>query len=244
MAPRYDRRVSETRDPLNDLEEQLGYRFRDLELLRQALRHGSAVGGSHRRSYQRLEFLGDAVLGHAIVELLFERFPERDEGDLTKMKAYLVRSEKLAELAALLGLDGYVEMGWSEERAGGNRRTALLEDVLEAVIGALSLDGGWEVARGFVEELFEREIRDLDDATLRLADPKSALFEAAQARQLPQPEFRLVQEGGGSGRPWAFELIWDGKTVARGEGPTKKAAQAQACRRALIRLGLVNPPGS
>jgi len=226
-------------DPLAELEGTLGHSFKDRELLRQALRHGSAVGSTHRDSYQRLEFLGDAVLDHVMAEMLFRRFPESDEGELTKMRAYLVRSEKLASLAALLGLDGYVEMGWSEERAGGSRRTALLEDVLEAVIGALSLDGGWEAARGFVEGLFEEEIRELDDTALRLADPKSALFEAAQARQLPQPEFRLVQEGGGAGRAWAFELIWDGEAVARGEGPTKKAAQAQASRRALIRLGLV-----
>jgi len=233
--------VAETKDfdGLEELEEKLGHGFRDRSLLQQALRHGSAVGSSNRDSYQRLEFLGDAVLDHVMAELLFRRFPDRDEGDLTKMKAYLVRSEKLASLAALLGLDGYVEMGWSEERAGGSRRTALLEDVLEAIIGALSLDGGWEAVRAFVEGLFEEEIRDLDDRTLKLADPKSALFEAAQARQLPQPEFRLVQEGGASGRSWAFELIWDGKTVARGEGPTKRAAQAQASRRALIRLGLV-----
>ncbi len=233
--------MAETKDfdGLEELEEKLGHGFRDRSLLQQALRHGSAVGSSNRDSYQRLEFLGDAVLDHVMAELLFRRFPDRDEGDLTKMKAYLVRSEKLASLAALLGLDGYVEMGWSEERAGGSRRTALLEDVLEAIIGALSLDGGWEAVRAFVEGLFEEEIRDLDDRTLKLADPKSALFEAAQARQLPQPEFRLVQEGGASGRSWAFELIWDGKTVARGEGPTKRAAQAQASRRALIRLGLV-----
>ncbi len=241
MGTRYDPLVMERNDheAMAKLERKLGHGFRDRELLRQALRHGSAVGSSHRDSYQRLEFLGDAVLDHVMAELLFRRFPDRDEGALTKMKAYLVRSEKLASLAALMGLDGYVEMGWSEERAGGNRRTALLEDVLEAVIGALSLDGGWEVARRFVEGLFEDEIRDLDDTTLKLADPKSAIFEAAQARQLPQPEFRLVQEGGTSGRDWAFELIWDGKVAARGEGPTKKAAQAQASRRALIRLGLV-----
>jgi len=233
--------VTPTKDSgeLVELETKLGHSFRDPELLRQALRHGSAVGSSQRDSYQRLEFLGDAVLDHVVAELLFRRFPESDEGELTKMKAYLVRAERLASLAALLGLDGYVEMGWSEERAGGSRRTALLEDVLEAVVGALSLDGGWEVARSFVEDLFVEEIGDLDEATLRLADPKSALFEAAQARQLPQPEYRLVQEGGGSGRSWAFELIWDGRAVARGEGPTKKAAQAQASRRALIRLGLV-----
>ena len=227
-------------DRLEELEQTLGYHFRDRELLRRALRHGSAVAALENGSYQRLEFLGDAVLGHAAALLLFELFPEDDQGDLTRKRVYLVRSVRLAERAALLGLDGWVEVGPSEELAGGRERTAMLEDLFEAVIGAIVFDGGWEPAFEFIRTQFADDLEILDDRTLALADPKSTLQEAAQARGLPLPAYR---EDGASGpdhrRLWAFNLIWDGEEVARGEGATKRDAQQQAARRALVRLGFV-----
>ncbi len=230
---------------LENLEERLGHRFRDRELLERALRHGSAADSWSEGSYQRLEYLGDAVLGHAVARMLYHGFPDEDEGVLTRMKAFLIRSESLAARAVELGLDAVVELGRSEETGGGRWRAALLEDVFEAVVGALELDGGWDVAYRFIESVFAPELEQLDEETLRLADPKSALQEAAQARHLPLPEYRLVRTGRGSDHAplWVFDVIWDGETLARGEGPNKRIAQTQAARKALYRLGLARRRG-
>lgn len=227
-------------EALQQLEELLGHRFKDRDLLRQALRHGSAMAAQERGSYQRLEFLGDAVLGHAVAKMLYDEFPDDDQGLLTRKRVHLVRSERLAERAALLGLDGWVVLGASEELARGRERAALLEDLLEAVIAAIALDGGWEAAFDFIYEQFVDELENLDDRTLALADPKSSLQEAAQAQGLPLPEYRRVRVSGPDHRRvWVYEVVWDGEVVARGEGVSKREAQHQAARRALVRLGLV-----
>jgi ribonuclease-3 len=226
--------------PYAELEDALGYRFRDPGLLGRALRHGSAMTSGDEGSYQRLEFLGDAVLGHAVALMLFERFPRDDQGDLTRKRVHLVRSERLAEQAALIGLDGWVEVGYSVEHDGGREAAGLLEDVLEAVIGAIAVDGGWDQARAFVERRFGDQIDALDERTLALANPKSALQEAAQARGIGLPGYRLVRRGGTDhSRQWVFAVDWDGEEVARGEGRSKRGAQQRAARRALVRLGLV-----
>jgi ribonuclease-3 len=227
-------------NPFAELEEALGYRFSDREILARALRHGSSVASDLAGSYQRLEFLGDAVLGHAVALMLFERFPHDDQGDLTRKRVHLVRSERLAEQAALLGLDGWIEVGVSVERSGGREASRLLEDVFEAVIGAVAIDGGWSEARAFVERQLGDEADELDERTLALANPKSALQEAAQAEGLPLPGYRLVREGGQDHkRQWVYVVDWDGEELARGEGRSKRGAQQRAARRALIRLGLV-----
>lgn len=227
-------------DPVDRLEDLLGHRFSDRELLRRALRHGSAEAAAWAGSYQRLEFLGDAVIGAAVALVLYESFPGADQGELTRMRAFLIRSAALAEHTARLGLDAVVEVGRSEEQSRGRERCALLEDVFEAVVGALFLDGGWEAAFAFVRDQLEPEVETLDERTLRLGDPKTALQEAAQARGLPLPEYR---QAGATGpdhrRRWAFEVLWNGEEIARGEGVTKREAQAQAARRALARLGLL-----
>lgn len=237
----YDGAVNETiEDPLAELEQIIGYRFADREILRQAVRHGSAATSAEDGSYQRLEFLGDAVLGHALALLLYREFPGFDQGDLTRMRAHLARSSSLAEVAALLGLDRFVELGPSEETTQGRERCALLEDVFEAVIGALALDGGWQCAFEFVCAQFGPELDYLDERTLTLANPKTALQEAAQARGLEVPEYHEVGvTGPDHQRMWVFHVTWDGDEIARGEGRSKRDAQQQAARRALIRLGLV-----
>lgn len=227
-------------DAHEQLEEILGHRFVDRDVLRMALRHGSAASAQRRGSYQRLEFLGDAVISHAVARLLFEAFPEDDQGLLTRKRVHLVRSERLAERAALLGLDGWVEVGPSEEKSHGRERTAMLEDLFEAVVGAIVLDGGWDVAYQFVGEQFAEDLGGLDERTLALADPKSSLQEAAQARGLPLPEYRKqAVTGPDHRRRWAYVVIFDDEEIARGEGVSKREAQQQAARRALVRLGLV-----
>ena len=191
-------------------------------------------------SYQRLEFLGDAVLGHAVALMLFKRFPGDDQGDLTRKRTHLVRSERLAERAALLGLDGWVEVGQSLEWGGGRESSNLLEDVFEAVIGAIVIDGGWSEATAFITRQLGDEVDGLDERTLMLANPKSALQEAAQAEGLSLPEYKLIRRGGTDHmRQWVYTVDWDGEEVARGEGRSKRGAQQRAARRALMRLGLV-----
>jgi len=232
--------VVKTDEELEHLEVLLGHSFRDKNILRTALRHGSAATAQQRGSYQRLEFLGDAVIGHAVAQMLFQTFLGDDQGMLTRKRVHLVRSERLAERAALLGLDGWVEVGPSEEKSRGRERAAMLEDLFEAVVGAIVLDGGWEAAFAFVSDQFAEDLGGLDQRTLALADPKSSLQEAAQARGLPLPEYRKVAvTGPDHSRRWAYEVIFDGDEIARGEGVSKREAQQQAARRALVRLGLV-----
>lgn len=227
-------------DALGDLEAVLGYRFTDRELLQRALRHGSSLVAKEAGSYQRLEFLGDAVIGHVAAQLLFEAFPNDDQGKLTRKRVHLVRSERLAERSALLGLDGWAEVGPSEELARGRERATMLEDLFEAVVGAIAIDGGWGAAFDFVNRQLGDELDSLDDRTLALADPKSSLQEAAQARGIKLPEYRRVGvTGPDHQRLWAYVVVFDGEEVARGEGVSKREAQQQAARRALIRLGFV-----
>ena len=227
-------------DALEELEELLGYRFEDRSLLDRALRHGSAAAAQEEGSYQRLEFLGDAVLGHAAALLLFDEFPNDDQGLLTRKRVHLVRSERLAERAALLGLDGWAEVGPSEEISRGRERAALLEDLFEAVLGAIALDGGWQPAFDFVERQFSEDLENLDERTLALADPKSSLQEVAQAQGLPLPRYKEeAVSGPDHHRRWVYSVFWEGEAVARGEGVSKRDAQHQAARRALIRLGFV-----
>ncbi len=227
-------------DRLAEIEEILGHRFDDREVLERALRHGSADEAPIEGSYQRLEFLGDAVLGHSVALMLFEAYPDADEGVLTKMRAHLVRSASLAEKAAWLGLEGWVRMSSGEERQHGRERSALLEDVFEAIIGALAVDGGWEAAYAFIEDQFHDELVDLDERTLILADAKSALNQAAQTRGLDLPVYSDFGGDGPDHRPrWVSTVSWDGREMAKGEGPTKREAQQQAARRALARLGFL-----
>jgi ribonuclease-3 len=133
-----------------------------------------------------------------------------------------------------------VEVGPSEEKSRGRERSAMLEDLFEAVVGAIALDGGWDLAYAFVDDQFAEDLGGLDERTLALADPKSSLQEAAQARSLPLPEYRKVAVSGPDhSRKWAYEVIFDGNEIAHGEGASKREAQQQAARRALVRLGLV-----
>jgi ribonuclease III len=225
---------------LTNLERDLDYTFENPHILGQALRHGSSIASTIGGDYQRLEFLGDSVLNFAVALMLFRRFPDQDQGGLTRMRAHLTRSATLAEKAYLLGLEQLAELGRSESSAKGRTRQALLEDLFEAVVAALALDGGWQVAYHFLEKQFADDIEHLDERTLILADPKTALQEAAQARGLALPKYQQIRVSGPEHmRLWVFEVVWDGEVLARGEGNTKREAQQHAARRALDRLGLI-----
>jgi ribonuclease III len=227
--------MSERQGALDRVEAGLGHRFAQPELLGQALRHRSAAHEQRVPSFERLEFLGDAALSHAVAALLFARWPGASEGELTRARAALVREASLAGLAERLGLHAALELGSGLRE--GSAGPALLADALEAVLGALLLDGGWRSFRAAVNRLVSPLLATLDPAQLALEEPKSTLQELAQKQGLPLPVYREVEtRGPAHRRVYVYEVEFGGRVLARGEGPSKKAAQQEAARRALPRL--------
>jgi ribonuclease-3 len=223
--------------PLAALEERLGHRFADAALLGQALTHTSLAHESvgELPHNEPLEFLGDAVLGFLVAELLHRRDPAGPEGAKSKARARLVSAASLARRAEALGLPALLRLGRGEEKTGGRAKAALWADAFEAVIAALYLDGGLAAARAFVEAEFAR---DLNPGALADHDHKSALQERLQARGEPVPAYRVAAEEGPSHRRrFRVECVIAGAVVAVGEGTSKKAAQQAAARAALGLLG-------
>lgn len=173
------------------LEKTLHYQFRDAELFVQAITHRSASGSNN----ERLEFLGDAVLDFVISDALFQLRPEADEGDLSKLRASLVKDTSLAELAVELGLGEHLILGSGERKTGGHRRESILADALEAILGAVYLDSGFDAAKDLVDRIFEQRLNALPDAG-DLRDPKTRLQEWLQARKLSLPKYDLVSVSG------------------------------------------------
>lgn len=218
-------------DDATQLDEILGHRFRDRELLAEALTHPSAGGG---RSYERLEFLGDRVLGIVLADLLFKAFPEEPEGDLAKRFAALAQRESLTLVAEAIGLAPFVRMAVSEEQTGGRENPATLADAMEAVIGALYLDGGLEPATAFVRQHWEPL---LTSALAPPQDPKTALQEWAQGRGLPLPNYRELRREGPAHDPhFTMEAKVQGHAPAEGAGRSKRAAERAAAAVLLHRL--------
>jgi ribonuclease III len=224
------------------LEEALGYRFADADLLAQALRHRSAAHERGVASFERLEFLGDAALSHAVALLVFTRWPDAAEGELTRARAAVVREASLAALAERVGVPAVLELGSGLERLAAG--APLLADAMEAVLGALLLDGGWRAFRAAVNRLFSPLVGSLDPAQLPFEEPKSTLQELAQRRGLPLPAYREVEVRGPAHRQlFVFEVALEGRVLARGEGSSKKAAQQEAARAALEALADAEPTG-
>jgi len=173
------------------LEKTLHYRFHDGELFVQALTHRSATG----RNNERLEYLGDAVLDFVISDALFKLRPAADEGDLSKLRASLVKDTSLAELAVDLGLGEHLILGSGERKTGGHRRESILADALEAIFGAVYLDSGFDAAKELIDRVFEQRLGVLPDAE-DLRDPKTRLQEWLQARKLSLPAYDLVSVTG------------------------------------------------
>jgi ribonuclease-3 len=234
------RRLSDTLGPL---EEAIGYDFRDLGLLEHALTHRSrahedASGGVIDN--ESLEFLGDAVLGFVVADMLFTRFPTHSEGYKSKVKAGVVSSASLARIAESMRLGQFILLGRGEEKTGGRHKHAILADCFEAVIAAVYLDGGIEAARDFIvsriEPLITSAGEQAADATFT-ADWKSALQEWLQANGRGLPTYRLASaEGPDHRKRFAVELLVGGEVVATGEGRAKKEAEQLAARDALTRL--------
>jgi ribonuclease-3 len=234
------RRLSETLGPL---EKRVGYTFRDLGLLEHALTHRSrahedASGGVIDN--ESLEFLGDAVLGFVIADMLFTRFPTHSEGYKSKVKAGIVSSASLARLAEQIDLGRYVLLGRGEEKTGGRQKHAILADSYEALIAAIYLDGGIEAAHAFIVSCFGPLIAGAGDQAADASftdDWKSALQEWLQAAGRGLPHYRLVAaEGPDHRKRFEIEVVVGGLALARAGGRAKKEAEQQAAREALALL--------
>lgn len=223
------------------LQQRTGYRFSDARLLMRALTHRSS-GADHN---ERLEFLGDAVLSLVISSLLFERFAGSDEGDLTRVRAHLVREDSLHRMALQLGLPDMLRLGEGEARGGGAQRASILADALEALIGATFQDGGFDAARGLVQRLFG-EIIDTTDLAAWSKDAKTELQEWLQARRLPVPNYRISATRG-QAHAQTFEVecaVPALNLVESGEGRSRRAAEQEAAARMLDSLKASDRPGS
>jgi ribonuclease-3 len=212
-----------------DLRERLGYTFRRPDVLAQALTHRS-FGARHN---ERLEFVGDAVLNCVVAQALFERFPDIDEGDLSRVRASLVNRDTLAEVARRLGLSAALHLGEGEQRSGGLDRPSILADALEAVYGAVFVDGGFEAARVVIDRTFADLLRDVDPAILG-KDPKTQLQEWLQGRRMAVPEYRIVEV---SGEAHAQRFIAECSIAAlgiatQGAGSSRRAAEQAAAQSA------------
>ncbi len=220
---------------MEKLESALGHSFQNPSLLTQALTHAS-LGYETQRALpdnQRLEFLGDAVIQLLLSELLFEKFDEADEGQLTKVRSQLVSTKALAHVARQIQLGGYLLMGRGEETHGGRERDSSLADAMEAVVGATYLDGGMEAARRLAKRLFLPEIQRLGD-TPSDCNPKGQLQEMLQAISAQAPHYRIVEESGPDhAKSFVSIVCWEGQEIGRGLGRSKKEAEVEAARAAL-----------
>ncbi|KKB09220.1 ribonuclease III [Devosia chinhatensis] len=217
------------------LQFRLGYRFADLDNLERALTHSSAISPAKRieRSYQRLEFLGDRVLGLVVADMLYRRYPKSNEGDLSRTLNTLVRKETCAEIARQLDLGKEMILGDSEARSGGAEKDAILGDVTEAIIGAIYLDGGLEPARSFIERNFEDV---LAGGQANRADAKTTLQEWAQARGLEPPAYLLVERTGPDHAPeFTIAVNLEGFEPLQAVGHSKKFAEHKAAELFLVR---------
>ncbi len=237
VAPPARSRASRKRAAASALEKTIGYRFKDSELLNRALTHISALSGGNRAaSYQRLEFLGDHVLGLVISDMLFRAFPKADEGELSRRLADLVRRESCADVARAIELGTALRLGASEANSGGRQRTAILADVCEALVGAVFLDGGYAASSGLVERLWGERMR----APVRpLRDSKTMLQEWAQARGLPTPSYREVERTGPHHDPeFRVAVALPNREPVEGLGRSKRAAEQAAAAAMLKREGV------
>lgn len=244
----------------NTLQAALGYSFREQQLLVKALTHSSLAyeqtlegrqaegtpAAAREEDNEQLEFLGDAVLGLVVAEILFRRFPDLHEGEWTRLRASLVSRRHLAQVAAALDLGAYLRLGRGEDRGGGRKKSTLLANCVEAIIAALYLDGGLTPVASFVNEHvvapYVNDLRQALDLGVSLGDHKTALQELLQAQKTGPPDYVLKAESGPDHRKrFLVEVrVAEGsglaKALARGVGTTKKRAEQEAARRAFEKL--------
>ncbi len=233
--------MSATAETASDFQQRLGYSFRDLDLLARALTHKSFSNENREirsPNNERLEFLGDAVLGFVVGEMIYRSFPNLQEGALSKIKAHLVSASMLGAKSRALEIGRFLRMGAGEARSGGAEKLSLLADAFEAVVAAIYLDGGLPATETFVRRVFEAEVSGIDIGDLSFHDYKTTLQETAQGLGLPLPEYRVIEESGPDHeKVFVVELLWDGDAFAHGQGPSKREAQRKAAKDALRKLG-------
>ena len=216
------------------LQTALCYRFRDLSLLRNALTHSSYANENKNlnlRCNERLEFLGDSVLGFVVADELYRRFPERPEGEMTRMRADMVCETALAGAADVIGLGQELLLGRGEDQGGGRTRASILADAMESVIAAAYLDGGLEAAKGIIARLI---LCSIPEQQLHNADYKTALQELVQRKPGQILSYRLVGESGPDhDKRFAVEVLLNGEPVGTGEGSSKKRAEQAAAHSAM-----------
>ena len=219
-----------------DLETRIGHSFANPDLLTRALTHVSAAGSSNGRNYQRLEFLGDRVLGLAVAEMLLHAFPDAPEGELSQRLSELVRRETCAQMAEAWDAGPHILLGIGEMQSGGRRNRAILSDIAESILGAVFLDAGYDIAKALVQ----RSLADhLSAAITPPRDAKTALQEWAQGRGRPTPVYAIVERDGPDHAP-SFRVAAriKGLVEAVGSGGSKRAAEQDAAQIMLRREGV------
>ena len=228
---------------MNLIEEKIGYRFRIRDLLEEALRHSSIAEGDARRSYQRLEYLGDAVLNLCIAEKIYWTFPAAEEGTLSKARSALINNRNLVRVGERIGVPAALRIDSSVRDKGGGVTRKMVADAVEAIVGAIFLDGGYDASRTFVLSQFwaEKEV----EALVAGFDAKSRLQEWCQKHRAPLPRYRLISaEGPLHARTFVASVkLGDGRE-ATGDGKTKKEAEMEAAARLLVLLGEENEDAS
>ncbi len=219
---------------LHSLEMAIGHRFQDITLLEAALAHSSYANERWHnglRSNERLEFLGDSILGMVVADHLYRNFPDRPEGELTRMRADMVCEQSLALIAAKIHLGEHLLLGHGEEQGGGRTRSSILADAVESVIAACYLDGGFEAARSFVDRFV---LSDIPVVRYHNADYKTALQERVQQKRNQILSYHLVgEEGPDHDKRFRVEVRLNGKPIGTGTGTSKKRAEQDAARDAL-----------
>lgn len=225
------------REKLTAAEQICGHTFKNQDLLRSAITHPSAVEGEPvSASYERLEFLGDSILGSVVACALFKAYPNFDEGKLTRLKVSLVSGFTLSEAGLELGIDKVIILGASEQGTGARGMHSALENVYEALVGALYLDAGWDAAEAFITRTLKPHLAD--ERAEHPSNPKSFLQECVQSDHLEAPSYKVVGSDGPAHQPtFTAVAIIDGVRQGRGTGSSKKEAEAAAALDALERLG-------
>lgn len=225
---------------LTGLEDRLGYRFHDRSLLETALTHSSYANESKTRSIpcnERLEFLGDSVLGVTVADFLYRQYADMSEGRMTRLRAELVCEQSLFRVARRLELGRYLLLGKGEEHSGGRERPSILSDAVEAVIAAMYLDGGMATATGFIHHCLLRELGHIEPTAY--TDFKTALQELIQRRNGQILTYELTgEQGPDHAKVFSVQVLLNGRTVGSGTGHTKKEAEQSAARNALETLSL------
>ena len=222
---------------IKDLENAIGYRFQNITLLQNALSHSSFANERWHdslKSNERLEFLGDSILGMVVAEFLYRNYPDRPEGELTRMRADMVCETSLARVADQIGLGQHLLLGHGEEQGGGRARVSILADAVESVIAASFLDGGMEPARSFIEKFI---LCNVPEQRLRNADYKTALQELVQQKKNQVLTYELTGESGPDhDKHFQVQVLLNGSPIGCGEGTSKKRAEQDAACNALEKL--------